>query len=148
MALSRNQTIGIVAASVLAAFVIGFLPMWTHARNLDDQLTEARYELQLARLQGRLGAALTEAMRSNYERGRQLMAGFFTELQAVDPALRSPEERQAAEQILQQRDEIITLLSRAEPESVQRLMLLYTRFAGVVDPALQPGGSGTTPDLR
>jgi hypothetical protein len=146
MALSRPQTIGLIIAGILVAFLIGFVPTWSHARNLEHRLSVTDQELRLARVQGRLGAALAEAMRSNYERSRQLMTGVFSELQAVHPALEQPERRAAAEQILQQRDEIITLLSRAEPESVQRLMLLYTRYSAAVDPELRAGAIATTPD--
>jgi hypothetical protein len=147
MALSRPQTIGLIVAAIVLAFLIGFVPTWSHARSLEREAAVTRFELRLARLQGRMGAALTEAMRSNYERSRQIMTEVFSELQAVSPALTQPERRAAADQVLAHRDEMVTLLSRNEPESVQRLMLLYTRFAAAVDPALAAGATGTTPTV-
>jgi hypothetical protein len=62
------------------------------------------------------------------------MAGFFSDLQDAMPGVTDPRRRQALAGILSQRDEMITLLSRAQPESSQRLMLLYTSMFAAVDP--------------
>jgi hypothetical protein len=150
--MNRNQWIGVGVGAVVAAFLIGMLVFWPRARALDRQLGESRteleatnHELEMYRLQGRLGAALAEAQRSNYERSRQLMTQVFSGLQANLDRMTDPERRQAAELILSQRDEIITQLSRAEPESQQRLMLLYTRLFAAVDPIGREGEASLTP---
>jgi hypothetical protein len=150
--MSRNQWIGAGVGAVVVAFLIGFFVSWTSVRTLDGQLAstqteleQARFELELYQLQGRLGAALAEAHRSNFERARQLMSGVFSGLQDAMGRMEDPERRAAAQRILGQRDELITLLSRAEPEATQRLMLLYTQFFAAVDPigreAATPSGS-------
>ncbi|MDQ3555552.1 MAG: hypothetical protein M3409_02070, partial [Gemmatimonadota bacterium] len=115
------------------------------ARTLDVELATARHELAMARLQGRLGAALAESLRSNYERSRQLMTDFFREAQGRLPAVEDPHQRQELQAMLAQRDELITLLARAEPESTQRLMLLYTRFFTAFDPAGVRASTSVTP---
>lgn len=136
-----RRTLALVAAGLVIAFLLGFVPELAAKRRADrslassrQELAATRQELGLARLQGRLGAAVAEAMRSNYERSRQLMAGYFTGLQDAQPAVRDRRRRQAFGAILAQRDEIITLLSRAQPESSQRLMLLYTSMFAAMDP--------------
>jgi|tagenome__1003787_1003787.scaffolds.fasta_scaffold20989759_7 hypothetical protein len=136
-----RRTLALVAAGLVIAFLLGFVPEWMGKRNADRDLAEARQELRLSRLQGRLGAAVAEAMRSNYERSRQLMAGYFSGLQDALPGVDSPRERTALAGILGQRDEMITLLSRAQPESSQRLMLLYSTMFTAIDPQ---GAVGTT----
>ena len=136
-----RRTLGLVIAGLLISFLLGFVPEWMAKRNVDRELAAARLELRLARQQGRLGAALAEALRSNYERSRQLMAGYFTDLQSTVGAVDDARKRQALTGILAQRDEIITLLSRAQPESSQRLMLLYTSMFVAIDPQ---GAVGTT----
>jgi len=139
--MTRNQWIGAGVGAVVVAFLIGYLVSWTSVRALDGQLAstevqleETRFELELYRLQGQLGAALAEAQRSNFERARQLMTGVFSGLQENLGRMQDPERQAAAQRILAQRDELITLLSRAEPEATQRLMLLYTQFFAAVDP--------------
>lgn len=134
-----------IAAALLVAFLIGFLPQWVRVRSMDRALTETRYELSLLDLGGRLGAALAEAQRGNYERARQLMTGFFSGVQtqldlSADPAL-----RQELLPLLQQRDELITLLSRAEPEATSRLNLMYTRYFAAVHPLGREAPAAVTP---
>lgn len=136
-----RRTLALVIAGLLIAFLLGFVPQYMAKRTAHRELAEARLELRLSRQQGRLGAALSESLRSNYERARQLMAGYFTDLQNTIGAVEDPRRRQAFNGILAQRDEIITLLSRAQPESSQRLMLLYTSMFTAVDPQ---GAVGTT----
>jgi hypothetical protein len=150
--MTRNQWIGAGAAAIVVAFLIGFFISWSQARSLDRQLGDTRtvleataFELELYRLQGRLGAALAEAQRGNYERGRQLMTQVFAGLQDNLGRIADPERRQAAERILAQRDEIITQLSRAEPESRERLVLLYTQMFAAVDPIGREAPATVTP---
>ena len=129
-----RRTLALVAAGLVIAFLLGFVPQTIAKRNANRDLAAATQELRLSRLQGRLGAALAESLRSNYERSRQLMAGYFSGLQDALPGVENARQRQALSAILAQRDEMITLLSRAQPESSQRLMLLYTSMFTAVDP--------------
>ena len=145
MNLSRSKLIAIFVALVLAAFLIGFLPQWFRARDLAENLEEVRFELEMARLEGLLGAALAEAGRSNYERARQLLTQFYPELQDNLAQVDDPADRRALQGILNQRDEIVTLLSRAEPESMQRLLLLYTQYFSAIDPAGATTPTAVTP---
>jgi hypothetical protein len=130
----ERRTIGLAAAGLLIAFLLGFVPTYAAKRHAQHELEAARLELRLSRLQGRLGAAMAESLRSNYERARQLMAGYFSDLQGAVGQVENPAEKQALNAILAQRDEMITLLSRAQPESTQRLMLLYTQMFAATDP--------------
>jgi hypothetical protein len=150
--MTRNQWIGAGVAAIVVAFLIGFFISWSQARSLDRQLGETRteleataFELEMYQLQGRLGAALAEAQRSNYERARQLMTQVFAGLQASLERIQDPERRQVVERILAQRDEIVTQLSRAEPESRERLVLLYTQMFAAVDPIGREGPATVTP---
>jgi hypothetical protein len=139
--MDRNRLIAIAVGIALAAFLLGFLPQWSRANGLSDRLQETRHELQMSRTEGQIGAALTESLRSNYERARQLMAEVFLALQTVAPSLEGAQRREV-DAILTQRDEVITLLARAAPESAQRVMLIYTRYHNAFQP---PARVTTTP---
>ena len=143
--MDRRKLILYAVLGAVVVFLLGFLPQWSRARGLSRELRSTRIELKMARLEGRLGAALSESLRSNYERSRQLMADFFTELQASMGQVQDPRKRAALTQILAQRDEIITLLSRAQPESTQRLMLLYSTYFVAMDPAGRNAPPPVTP---
>ncbi|HLM66001.1 MAG TPA: hypothetical protein VK358_00670, partial [Longimicrobium sp.] len=135
--MDRNRQITIAVAIALAAFLLGFVPQWTRANRTGDELRATQLELRMSRTQGKIGAALTEALRSNYERARQLMTEVYGELQAAAPGLEGAQRREV-DAILAARDEHITLLARAAPESSQRLMLLYTRYHNAFTP--RPAG--------
>jgi hypothetical protein len=139
--MDRNRQIAIAAGIALVAFLIGFLPQWSRAGRAGERLQQAQMELRMSRTEGKIGAALTEALRSNYERARQLMTEVFDELQAAAPSLDGTQRREV-DAILAGRDELITLLARAAPESSQRLMLLYTRYHNAFDPQ---SAAATTP---
>lgn len=139
--MDRNRLIAIAAGIALAAFLLGFLPQWTRANGLRDRLDAsrqevavARHDVRMARVEGQIGAALAEAQRSNYEQARQRMTEVYTELQAAAPALQGA-QRSTVNAILAGRDEMVTLLARAAPESRERLMLIYTRYHNAFHPA-------------
>jgi hypothetical protein len=139
--MDRNRLIAIAAGIALAAFLLGFLPQWTRANGLRDRLDTTRQELaaaqhgvRMAHVEGQIGAALAEAQRSNYEQARQRMTEVYTELQAAAPALQNAQRREV-DAILAERDEMVTLLARAAPESRERVMLVYTRYHNAFHPA-------------
>ncbi|HEX6369013.1 MAG TPA: hypothetical protein VF006_08770 [Longimicrobium sp.] len=135
--MDRNRLIAIAVGIALVAFLLGFLPQWSRANGLRDRLTTSQHDLRMARTEGQIGAALTESLRSNYERARQLMTEVYATLQATAPSLQGTQRREA-EAILAQRDEMVTLLARAAPESSQRVMLIYTRFHNAFHPGAAP----------
>lgn len=140
--MDRNRQIAIAVGIALVAFLLGFVPQWMRANRAGEDRDAARFELQMSRTEGKIGAALTESLRSNYERARQLMTEVFGELQSAAPRLEGAQRREV-DAILASRDEIVTLLARAAPESSQRLMLLHTRYHTAFTPAA--GAATTTP---
>jgi len=142
--MDRNRIITIAAGAALLGFLLGFLPQWSRANGLRDSLEDARLQLRTAQIENRIGAALAESLRSNYERSRQVMTTVFSDLQAVREQV-SPAQQKEVDAVLAQRDEIVTLLARAAPESSQRLMLIHTRyhnaFSGDPAPATTPAAS-------
>jgi hypothetical protein len=125
--MDRKRLIAIAAGIAVAAFLLGFVPQWARANRSGERLEETRFKLRAAETEGKIAAALTESLRSNYERARQLMTEVYGEVERLEPGV---DERQRAElrAILAGRDEMITLLARAAPESSQRLMLIHTRY--------------------
>ena len=131
--MDRNRQIAIAVGIALVAFLLGFVPQWMRANRAGERLAEARFELRMSRTEGKIGAALTESLRSNYERARQLMTEVYAELQSAAPRLQGTQRREV-DAILAGRDEMITLLARAAPESSQRVMLIYTRYHNAFHP--------------
>lgn len=131
---------GVAVAGLIVGFLIGYVLQLSSKRQLQSRLDTTRQELeseraalQLQGLQTRVGAALAESARGNYERARQLMSSFYTELDSVAPTAGDATTQQAIRTATADRDSMITLLSRAAPEAVPRLNMLYTRLYVVFD---------------
>ncbi len=114
----RNWTIGL-----LIAFLLGLIPMWVVARNRSSETERAKGELRLAVLKNHVAMAALYGKRGEYEKARQSASEFFSALRSRTD---SPDELSAAQleglrKLLEERDQIITLLARSDPAGVERL---------------------------
>ena len=125
--MNRNRLIAIGLAVAVVAFLAGFVPQWLRAKRANETVQAVALALSMSRTEGKIAAALTESLRSNYERSRQLMTEVYDEIETLRGAA-TPAQRTELDAILAERDEMITLLARAAPESSQRLMLVHTRY--------------------
>src|SRR5690606_38338115 len=113
-------------------FLLGLVPMAFKAGSSARELGAVQGELHGAHMQLRLASAVIDAGRGEYEAARLAAVDFFTdlcaELRRGDGASVPPEQRNAFRPILEQRDELITLLARGDPASAQRLTELYVNY--------------------
>jgi hypothetical protein len=128
---------GIYAAALLVAFMLGFLPMWLKTRGCATSLGEAEQQLGLARMQNKLSAAAIDARRGDYEPARQAASQFFTSLRGETDkggaSALTQAQREGVLPLFTQRDEIITLLSRSDPASADRLSDLYASYRKIMN---------------
>lgn len=133
----KNQTstlkrIGIYAAILVGVFLLGLIPMWLSARERSNERAAAQRSLRLSQMQNRLASAAIDARRGEYERARNAASEFFTNLRTEvdrtqDRAILT-EQNTRAEAILVARDDIITLLARNDPASIDRLSDAYVAY--------------------
>jgi hypothetical protein len=126
------RKIGIYGAVLLVVFLIGFVPMWITARQRSYDLAETQRQLKVAQLQNVLALAVIDARRGEYEPARKSASDFFTslrsELELENNSALSQAERDSVKPLLLQRDEIITLLSRSDAASSDRLSNFYISY--------------------
>lgn len=123
----QQKTILVAAVAAIVGFGIGAIWQYTSARNYAQRLNSVEAEYTFQRLEATLGAATIEAQRGSFEIARQLASDFFTDLQAA--ANRAPEgQQQVVRDMLQNRDAMITALSRSDQQSGSMLAQLFTRF--------------------
>lgn len=130
---------GLLVVLVVLAFAGGFLWQFYEASTVRDQLTAAEQELALERLRVHLGQAALAAQAGNYEPARRQMSTFFTQLQEEAPAM-PPQVQSLAQDFLSMRDEVITGLSRSNPEYAGVLYGMLEQFGNTLD-GLRPGGA-------
>ncbi|MFP4624433.1 MAG: hypothetical protein ACOCVZ_09505 [Gemmatimonadota bacterium] len=125
--------------AVVVAFAAGFLWQFYEATTVREQLTQAEQELAVERLRIRLGQAALAAQAGDYESARRQMSVFFTRLQEVGNELPNEMTGPAAD-FLAMRDDIITGLSRSNPEYAGVLYgMLEQMTAAAEEAAVGPG---------
>ena len=130
---SMRRRIIIYAVLFLAVFLIGLVPMWLVARGRAAELDAARRDLRLCRLEANLASAAVLSRRGEYEPARLATSGFFTSLhEQVDPAGQSSDltaaQKDGLRAVLNQRDDLITLLARSDPGGADRLADLFMSY--------------------
>lgn len=122
----------IYAAVLIVVFLLGFIPMWLTVRERGARLAETQQELTLAQIQNTLATAVIDARRAEYEPARQSASDFFTnlrtEIERENNSVLTQAQRESIGPLFTQRDEIITLLSRSDPVSADRLSNLYVSY--------------------
>jgi hypothetical protein len=118
---------------LVAAFLLGFVPMWLRLRECSMGFPEAKRQLALARIQNSLASAVIEVRRGDYEPARQATSDFFTSLRAEVStgagSTLSQAQREGVQRLFAQRDELITLLARDDAASADRLADLYVAYS-------------------
>lgn len=132
--------LGLFAIVFLAAFIWQFYEAYTTRGELD----EVEQELAMERLRVHLGQAALSAQSGNYEAARSQMSTFFTRLQEEGPAM-TPEVRGVAEDFLTMRDDVITGLSRGNPEYGGVLYGMLETLGSAIDESLDTGRDAGMP---
>ena len=133
---SRLSRFLIILGMVVLIYLVGYAPMKWQVRQLARERQTIRTDLRRGRLQLTLASTAVDARRGEYELARKEAAEFFTnlsnELREVNPVFET-EQRASLEKLLEQRDELITLLARSDPASAERLANLYVSYREVME---------------
>lgn len=117
---------------LVVVFLLGLVPMWWSKRTAVHELDRVNRELRRSQLQNTLSSAVVYARRGEYETGRLDASSFFTEVQAelgnTNSNVLSVNEKSQIQSLMAGRDDIITLLSRGDPASADRLSDLYVSY--------------------
>ena len=141
---ARLRRLGLYATAIFAAFLLGFVPMWVVARTRANERDAVQQTLRLTQLENTLAAAAIQARRGDYEPAREAASAFYTNLRAEldrpQPVFSAP-ALEMMRSLLGGRDQMITLLARADPAAAERLADAYVSYrqtAGTLPPR---GGS-------
>jgi hypothetical protein len=123
----RNRGPLLAFVLIVAAFLGGFVWQFLRAEQAAEELERTRTALEFSRMEATLAAAAVEAQRGHYESSRVLTSDFYRALQ--DRITGAPEAaRDELRAVQAQRDEAITLLSRASPASAELMAELLTLY--------------------
>jgi hypothetical protein len=126
---SSMRRAAIYSVVLLVVFLFSFVPMWLKVRECSANLSQTERHLSTARIENTLASAAIDARRGNYEPALQSASNFFTslrdEIDKGNNSALSQTQREGLRPVLAPRDEIITLISRSDPASADRLSDLY-----------------------
>lgn len=94
----------------------------------ENERDAAQQTLRLTQAENTLASAAILARRGDYEPAREAASTFYTNLRAEldrGDSLFSPSQREMVQPLLAQRDQMITLLARADPAVAERLSDAY-----------------------
>ena len=120
---------------VAIAFLVAYIPCTLRARETRATLQSTQVDLQLANLHRRLGVASHEAQRNNYANAAAAAREFFDGCGALarsEAFDNQPRTRIALTAFANSRDEIMTKLAMADPQSKERLSSMYLTMDGVL----------------
>jgi hypothetical protein len=117
--------------AVVLAFFIGFFWQFYQATTVRATLTATEHELVVERLRVQLANAAIAAQSGRYEPARREMSDFFNRI-AAQQALLPADLRPVATEFLAMRDDVITGLSRANPDYAGVLFGMLDRFEAAV----------------
>jgi hypothetical protein len=127
-----GRRIGLYATLCLGFFLLGFVPMWFKASSAMEQRDASQREVRLSQLQNTLSAAMVDVQRGEYETARQLTSEFYTNLRgqidAPNASVFTTSQRETLRPLLDERDDVITLLARSDPAAVDRLFAIYSSY--------------------
>jgi hypothetical protein len=138
---ARGWLVAILA--IIIAFGVGYGWQYTKVVQVQKELAATRAQLQVQTLYVELGQTAFEAQRGNYEQARREASAFFTALQSVVDSM-SVDQKTPFEPILAERDNVITALSRANPDAADMLSGLFARIRGEAPPAMRTPAESTT----
>ena len=141
---ARLKRLGVYATVVVAAFLLGFIPMWLVARTRANERDVVQQALRLTQLENGLAAAAIQARRGDYEPAREAASTFYTNLRVEldrSPSGFTVPQREMMQSLLAQRDQLITLLARADPAVAERLADAYVSYRQTTGTLPPPVGS-------
>ena len=126
------KRVALYATIAAGFFLLGFVPTWVKATRAIEQRDAAQRAVRLAQLQNTLAAAVIDVQQGEYEPARQLTSDFYTnlrrQLDGDRGSLFTPVQREGLSSLLGERDDLITLLARRDPEATDRLVNVYSTY--------------------
>ena len=116
----KNKAI-LIAAALLAVFLVGFLPQWMKANRMESEVAQMRQRVADAELRDLAGLAYLQASQKNYGLAAETAARFFGRVREVGAG------RKAVEDLAAARDRITAELAKGDAAAVGSLQDLVLR---------------------
>jgi hypothetical protein len=134
----KNRLVIVVAALIVVAFLLGFIPQYVKAHNLENELRAAQQANAGAELRDLIAQAYVQANQKNFGLAGGTASRYFNRARDVANQTRNPAEKSALESVLTMRDKVTAELAKGDPAVIGDLQDLFTRTEQATRPASQP----------
>ena len=122
----KNRII-VVIILLIIVFLAGFIPQYIKVNRLENDLSVARQENDLAQLRDLAGLAFVQASQKNYGLAATTSQQFFTRTREVANQVSEANKREAMEALLASQDKITAELAKGDPEVLVDLQVLFEK---------------------
>jgi hypothetical protein len=122
-----SNKILIIAAALVAVFLLGFVPESIKASRLDTELRQSRAALTGAELRDLIGLAYLQANQKNYGLAAETSRRFFDRARAAASEAQDATRRKAIEDLLAPRDRITAELAKGDAAVIGDLQDLFLK---------------------
>ena len=116
----KNKAI-VIAAALVAVFLIGFLPQWLKAHRLEAEVEQMRQRVADAELRDLSALAYLQASQKNYGLAAQTASQFFSRAREVSAG------RKAVEDLTAGRDRVTAELAKGDAAAIGSLQDLVLK---------------------
>ena len=126
-----QNRIVLLAAALVAVFLLGFVPQYIRSNRLDSDLRQSREAYAGADLRDLIGLAYLQSNQKNYGLAATTSGQFFDRVREVTNQTQDGNRRQALEDLLAPRDRITGLLAKGDSAVIGDLqdLVIKTRAA-------------------
>jgi hypothetical protein len=128
----------VVTILLIVAFLAGFVPQRIKVTRLENDLSLARQENELAQLRDLAGLAFVQTSQKNYGLAARTARDFFGRAREV--AYRAPDANgsKALQELLVSQDKITAELAKGAPEALGDVQILFEKTRQAAGPIDRP----------
>ena len=133
-----NNRLLIGAVIIVVAFLLGFVPQYVKAHNLENELRAAQEAGAGAELRDLIAQAYVQANQKNFGLAAATASRYFNRAREVAGQSSNAGTRSALESLLGLRDKVTAELAKADPTAITDLQDLFTRTQQATRSTSQP----------
>jgi hypothetical protein len=122
-----QNRIVLLAAALVAVFLLGFVPQCIRANRLDSDLRRSREAYAGADLRDLIGLAYLQANQKNYGLAAETTARFFNRVREVANQTQGGARRKGLEDLLTPRDRVTAQLAKGDAGAIGDLQDLFIK---------------------
>ena len=133
----KNKII-VAAVSLVAVFLIGFIPEYVRANRLESELRQSREAATGAELRDLIAFAYVQASQKNYGLAAETSSRFFNRVREVANQTQDASRQKALEELLAPRDSVTAALAKGDGAVMGDLQQLFVKARQATRSPIEP----------